>query len=68
MQQSRRTQISTKKYRELRKTKKHIHKAKKKVQNDRTFEELEHLQNQHKIKKFYQNINNAERSSNQGQT
>lgn len=45
------------KYRELRRTEKRMHKAKKRDYNNRKFEELESLR--HKIRKFYQNINKA---------
>lgn len=59
MQQGRRIRAMAERYRELRRREKRIHKERKRKHKNKKFEELESLQNQHKARKFYQNINNG---------
>lgn len=59
MQQGRRIRAMAERYRELRRIEKRIHKERKREHKNKKFEELESLQNQHKARKFYQNINNG---------
>lgn len=59
MQQVRRTRHAEKEYRNLRREEKRIHKKKKKEHMERKMLELEEINTQSEVRKFYQKINRS---------